>query len=210
MALRRALALTVTAVMLVIVGAFTQAAPAAAHHSSGGGGGYPHHYQRIGGQQRTTITFVDHTPARWKVRASVETWNQAPNVDSLYSWQTCPTGAQYCVHVYEVYNSVDRFYGRYMPKPVTYDAFGHVRSGIWVELNRYWAPNVNRDRSTICHELGHVLGLAHVGDGSSCMYGTGDVFPLYPNQHDYDQLSCVYSHERLDGGTVPDPRWCLR
>ena len=71
MALRRALALAATTVMLVVVGAFAQAAPAVAHHSSGGGGGYPHHYQRIGGQQRTAITFVDHTPARWKVRASV-------------------------------------------------------------------------------------------------------------------------------------------
>ena len=61
----------------------------------------------------------------------------------------------------------------------------------------------------ICQEVGHTLGLDHQStDGTSldtCMdyyHNTSatDTSSTHPNQHDYDELSIIYSH--LDSGTT--------
>jgi hypothetical protein len=61
----------------------------------------------------------------------------------------------------------------------------HIQKG-WAKLNND-TPDADR-RSTICHELGHTLGLDHRSATSSCMYGEADAFPVNPDQHDYEQL----------------------
>ncbi len=61
----------------------------------------------------------------------------------------------------------------------------HIQKG-WAKLNNTVSEG-NR-RSTICHELGHTLGLDHRSVTSSCMYGPADAFPTSPDNHDYDQL----------------------
>lgn len=73
----------------------------------------------------------------------------------------------------------------------------------WVKLNGRTTTD-SQQRSVICHELGHTLGLDHRGVTSSCMYGGTDAFPTSPDQHDYDVLvNQTDSHggESETGGT---------
>lgn len=48
---------------------------------------------------------------------------------------------------------------------------------------------------TLCHELGHTIGLDHV-EKDSCMDSVSNptLVDTYPNQHDYEQLVDVYKH----------------
>lgn len=80
----------------------------------------------------------------------------------------------------------------------------HIQKG-WAKLNND-TPDADR-RSTICHELGHTLGLDHRSATSSCMYGAADAFPVNPDQHDYEQLVNQTHHhggETLTGGINSD------
>lgn len=51
--------------------------------------------------------------------------------------------------------------------------------------------------SSICHELGHALGLGHTADHDSCMYswetdGIGGPQTDHPSAHDYEALASIY------------------
>lgn len=49
-----------------------------------------------------------------------------------------------------------------------------------------------RDK-TICHEMGHVLGLAHRDSRDTCMYTYGAAgVPAYPDAHDIDEVDSRY------------------
>ena len=71
----------------------------------------------------------------------------------------------------------------------------YFNGGGYTETNR---------RHVMCQELGHTLGLGHTSeDGSdqnTCMDYSNDLGNPSPNQHDYDQLSTIYSH--LDSTTT--------
>lgn len=67
----------------------------------------------------------------------------------------------------------------------------------------YAYNNTAEMQHVICQEIGHTFGLGHTSeDGSSqntCMdyyhnKSASDTTSTHPNQHDYDQLSTIYSH----------------
>ncbi len=71
--------------------------------------------------------------------------------------------------------------------------------------------NPNERQHVVCQEIGHTFGLDHQStDGSSlntCMdyfsntgANAGSTASTHPNQHDYDELSTIYSH--LDSTTT--------
>ena len=71
--------------------------------------------------------------------------------------------------------------------------------------------NPNEKQHVVCQEIGHTFGLDHTStDGSSqntCMdyfsntgSNAGSKLSTHPNQHDYDELSTIYSH--LDSSTT--------
>jgi len=65
----------------------------------------------------------------------------------------------------------------------------YFNGGGYTETNR---------QHVMCQEIGHTLGLGHTSeDGSdqnTCMDYSNDLGNPSPNQHDYDQLSTIYSH----------------
>lgn len=62
-------------------------------------------------------------------------------------------------------------------------------------LNRSPYNNKIWRLGTLCHELGHTIGLDHVEKGS-CMDSVDNptLEDTYPNRHDYEQLEDVYRH----------------
>lgn len=46
-----------------------------------------------------------------------------------------------------------------------------------------------------CQEIGHLFGLDHTGDTSSCMT-SGAAAPDHPNSHDFDMLVGIYTYDQ--------------
>ncbi len=177
-------------------GAITAAsvlAPAGAwaSHSIKDGSSRSVHWSRSG----TTLTqayFVDYTGPRWPVGRSVSKWNESTKVKSYYQTTTsgCSSASVNCIGVYE-YTQVDGDYGY---AELAWDADAHFIEGrVKVHLNNAIKTTAADDRMTVCHELGHALGLAHWNSSTSCMWQDGYEL-MYPNKHDYDRLATVYNH----------------
>jgi predicted Zn-dependent protease len=64
-----------------------------------------------------------------------------------------------------------------------------------VRLNNFTARTSTQTRKTSCHELGHVLGLAHRSTNTSCMT-QGAALPIVgtTDTHDFDELFSLYHH----------------
>lgn len=79
---------------------------------------------------------------------------------------------------------------------------GHISQGTAKMNDTYFNSGgyTSVDRNQVmCQEIGHTFGLDHTStDGSSqqtCMdYSTNNINSQYPNQHDYDELATIYSH----------------
>jgi hypothetical protein len=83
---------------------------------------------------------------------------------------------------------------------IGFDQNGHIDKAR-VRLNdsyaQYW--NMVSKNHVVCHEMGHVFGLAHTsGDGSSqqtCMdLAYQDPLSQWSNQHDFVQIVQIYAH----------------
>lgn len=135
--------------------------------------------------------FVDHTGSRWPVNASTVTWNQSSRLGVYYQTPgNCPF---HCVHVY----SGNYGAGDYGVASVVWDANGHLvngASGTTVYLNNYYSAASTRDRHTTCQELGHGLGLAHQGLGSTSCMNNNVLNTQYPNDHDWNMIYELYDH----------------
>jgi len=98
----------------------------------------------------------------------------------------------------------------------------HISQGIAKMNDTYFNTatynNPNEKLHVMCQEIGHTFGLGHTSeDGSSqntCMdyfSNTGanatSTLSTHPNQHDYDQLSTIYSHldstSTISGAALP-------
>jgi hypothetical protein len=85
-----------------------------------------------------------------------------------------------------------------------------------IRLNDYYQSNPRQfpeistakaRRATVCHEMGHTLGLAHGGGASfktSCMYIDASINIDHPNRHDIAEIDDIYRH--TDGFTSADAR----
>lgn len=70
-------------------------------------------------------------------------------------------------------------------------------------------------QATMCHELGHALGLAHQR-GHSCLYPDTTRIAVHPNRHDFEAIRQIYRHVDAappvdavraaeSGGLFPEP-----
>ncbi|WIX92778.1 M43 family zinc metalloprotease [Amycolatopsis sp. DG1A-15b] len=150
------------------------------------------HHWAHNGLAHSQIYFVDHTGAKWPVTTATYKWNEAQGVDSYYE-SSCPGSWLHCVNVSE-YNANDGIYGvTYFPNG--WDSAGHNYEGVYVQLNNFTVTTSTQARKSTQHELGHVLGLAHRFDNSSCMT-QGEAPPInsLPDAHDFDELYQIYNH----------------
>lgn len=182
---------------VLALGPSAAAPPAGAAEAASGAVTYPAghglpggvHWNRVN-TATAQVYFIDHTSVNWPVSASASTWNQTNRLGVYWRSpsQGCPGSNVGCVHVSEINNSTVDYIGL-TSWTVNGDHFGTVS----VKLNSAFAPDSTVKRSVACHELGHAIGLDHQNVNDSCMTA-GNVFPKYPNGHDFDKVRAIYSH----------------
>jgi hypothetical protein len=144
------------------------------------------------GYDHPQIYFVDHTGPAWPVIASVQVWNQAHGVDSLYRSGTCPgIWGTHCVDVSSANQGNNNTVGT---TTVAVDAdHNFIDGGVNVVMNDYYTDlTAARHRKSVCHELGHVIGVGHNTSTASCMK-SGDFDGQQPNNDDFAMAANVYS-----------------
>jgi hypothetical protein len=115
------------------------------------------------GYEDPIVRFNDHSSDLWPATNAVYKWNQVPNIDSWYLWNSCPfmAGAR-CVDVLSANYGATTWVGRtwrFYPTSTHHGAFRE--QGHYVQLNDYHAPVGFTRNNVVTHELGHVLGLGH-------------------------------------------------
>lgn len=84
------------------------------------------------------------------------------------------------------------------------DGGGHIQQGrVQVNDSYFLTPSYDSDTArlhVLCQEVGHTIGLDHQKkpQAKSCMNDAWGLFSTdydQPNQHDYDQLNSIYSHD---------------
>ncbi len=86
-------------------------------------------------------------------------------------------------------------YGVMVPAP---NSDGHLNGNTEVRVESGCTSTLNyaQRRETVCHEMGHSLGLEHRPESvNSCMRVNYPIGKQSPNQHDYDTLHfALYAH----------------
>jgi len=143
------------------------------------------------GHPRPIVYFRDFTGAAWPVSTAASTWNSSVAIDSIWipSESHCPSNV-HCVPVYEQ-NVNENYCGH-----TTYHVnSSHLFTDATVYLNDYHYTDGTcggTRRATACHELGHVLGLAHNTSTGSCMYSASVTgMSQTPNSDDYWVLANI-------------------
>jgi len=116
---------------------------------------------------------------------AVDGWNQSPNVEiTLRRVSQCPKHYKVCIK--EVNTEAPPYYAFAVIWPK-----GDIIHLAQVVLND-WAVDFSKDQAifdrTMCHEIGHVLGLSPSADPDSCMGGSVD----HPSAADYALLETIY------------------
>jgi len=139
-------------------------------------------------QNPKRITVIDTTyNAKWTeaLNAAVADWNVSPYVEfTVTRGIQCNDRYKVCVHEFNAENGIYYAHAVIWPR----------RGRIWyasVELND-WFVDFTKDASifqrTMCHELGHVLGLSPSADPDSCMSASVP----HPSAADFAELAEIY------------------
>jgi len=122
------------------------------------------------------------------LNAAAQDWNQSPYVKFTV------VKADDCGHTHAV--TVCEFDSPYPP----YYAFAriYVRNGQWIAnveimLNDHevdWTRDSTVYQRTLCHELGHALGLDYDPNAADSCMGNGGA---HPGVHDYEELGLLYA-----------------
>lgn len=136
------------------------------------------------------VYFLDHTSAAWPLTAVVPNWNLAHGVDSWYRWfaNGCPGGGRHCVNVYNANYGNTGWTGQ---TTLQWSNGFFVDGGVFTQLNDFYGGSAAEHRNTTCHELGHVLGLAHNVSTSSCLW-FARTSQQTPNSDDFNMLASIY------------------
>jgi hypothetical protein len=142
------------------------------------------HWNKPSRTNEVVVTLQDTTPAGWPVTTVAADWDTTSGIQANYSWQTCSWN---CIRVSLYY--ADNLTAGYTNFAVNSSTGEITGASIW--LNTKFAGSSSHNQSTICHEVGHSLGLDHwTGDPSaSCM---ADGRPgLHPAANDRSSLSTL-------------------
>lgn len=152
------------------------------------------------------LQVVDSVSSDWQFEfeTSLSEWNQSSVLDmSVSSADDSSRTRKRCSSVsgeMRVCNASYGYNGWLGLASINIDSNGHITRGT-AKMNdsysSYWT-DPNEKRHVMCQEIGHVFGLAHTSeDGSSqgtCMDYSSSPGSISPNQHDYQELSSIYSH----------------
>ncbi len=145
-------------------------------------------YAGYGWRSANHLTIYETTTQpQWTAALDVAVvgWNASDNVEfEVRRVAECPRKFKVCVDEFSAPDQVGYAYARIF-----------VRNGIiqqaTVVLNDYYV-DFTKDpaifQRTMCHELGHVLGLSPDADPDSCM----SAGVPHPSERDYAQLAAIY------------------
>jgi hypothetical protein len=198
-AARVVMALVVAAVLLADLGAGIWLAPRATAQTWGA-----YHWARKGSHFRLPVG--DNVDGDWNayLRATLDDWNQNETVSLIEVDGS--TNPQYCQPVPGTVQVCDWWYGTQTGwlglARLYFNANGNHVDAATIQLNNsfLYAPNspYNNDaarRHTICHELGHTVGLDHP-ESASCTNDSQYAIFTYvtPTNQDFRWLRQIYEH----------------
>lgn len=166
-------------------------------HTESGGPLGPHVHWSVNGHNQAYFGLVDMTGPNWPVSTTYDEWDDANNLNVDYD--SSPGGCgSHCVDAvaFEFQNSCTSQAGNAHIEADS--ANGHMLAGpTRVSFNQKCndEPEFAR-RKIVCQEVGHITGLDHRPQVSTCMHqNVAETTQATPDAHDYDALAThIYDH----------------
>ena len=184
---------------IILSSLFTSSTPALANHSWGG-----YHWARTANP--FTLKLGDNLSSNWKsyLATTSSDWSVSSVLDTTI---VAGLGGKNCKATTGRIEVCNKTYGRngWLGLAQIYLSGLHITKATTKVNDTYFntsAYNTPAWRNLVmCQEVGHDFGLDHQDENfdndplGTCMDYTSDPTPnQHPNQHDYDQLTAIYTH----------------